>query len=158
GQVQPMRQILAGLGIGLLLAAGVIGLLLTAYFQSLRLALAVVSTAPAVLLRGAPALLLTRTTLDIPSFLGAIMALGVAVGNAVWLVRWGGRARVGDSPPPPRGGGGGGVGGMAPRDAAVDGARHRLRPILMTTCAMIAGMLPMALGLGEGAEQVAPLG
>src|SRR5205823_14864595 len=82
------------------------------------------------------------TTLNIQSFMGAIMALGVGVANAILLVTFAERARHKASAV----------------EAAVDGAEHRLRPILMTSFAMIAGMVPMALGIGEGGEQTAPLG
>ncbi len=152
GQVEPMRQmfgalaggrVFEGLTAGLGLAVVVILLLLTAYFQSLRLALAVVLTTPAVLAGVAVALFATSTTLNVQSFMGAIMAVGVAVANAILLVTFAERARRE---------------GVAPVEAAIDGARHRLRPILMTSCAMIAGMAPMALALGEGGEQTAPLG
>jgi multidrug efflux pump subunit AcrB len=152
GQIVPMQQmfgalaggkIYEGLTAGLAMAVVVIFLLLAAYFQSLRLALVVVFTAPAVLAGVALALLVTGTTLNLQSFMGAIMAVGVAVANAILLVTFAERARRG---------------GASADDAAVDGARHRLRPILMTTCAMIAGMVPLALGLGEGGEQTAPLG
>jgi multidrug efflux pump subunit AcrB len=152
GQVVPMQQmfgalaggqIFEGLTAGLGLAVLVIFLLLTAYFQSLRLALVVVSTAPAVIAGVVVALLATRTTLNIQSFMGAIMAVGVSVANAILLVTFAERARKGGAPV---------------KEAAVDGARHRLRPILMTSCAMIAGMVPMALAFGEGGEQTAPLG
>jgi multidrug efflux pump subunit AcrB len=142
GQVVPMREMFRGLAIGLALAVGVIFLLLTAYFQSLRLALLVVLTAPAVVAGVALALAVTRTTLNIQSFMGAIMAIGVAVANSILLVTFAERGR--------RDGADAGA-------AAVAGAQHRLRPILMTSCAMIAGMVPMALGLGEGGEQTAPL-
>ena len=152
GQIVPMQQMFGalaggqgfeGLTAGLGLAVVVIFLLLAAYFQSLRLALVVILTTPAVIAGVAIALLATHTTLNIQSFMGAIMAVGVAVANAILLVTFAERAR--------REGSSGVV-------AAVDGARHRLRPILMTSCAMIAGMLPLALGLGEGGEQTAPLG
>jgi multidrug efflux pump subunit AcrB len=86
---------------------------------------------------------LTDTTLNIQSFMGAIMAIGVAVANAILLVTFAERSRVE---------------GREPWEAAIEGARSRLRPILMTSFAMLAGMLPMALGLGEGGEQTAPLG
>src|SRR5262249_17385205 len=102
-----------------------------------------VSTAPAVISGVALVLWLTGTTLNIQSFMGAIMAVGVAVANAILLVTFAERSRTA---------------GMASDAAAVDGARSRLRPILMTSLAMIAGMIPMALGLGEGGEQTAPLG
>jgi multidrug efflux pump subunit AcrB len=108
------------------------------------LALTVILTSPAVIAGVVVALLATRTTLNIQSFMGAIMAIGVAMANAILLVTFAERARRE---------------GSAPAEAAVDGAQHRLRPILMTSCAMIAGMIPMALALGEGGggEQTAPL-
>src|SRR5205823_5879642 len=137
-----MRQMFQGLAVGLALAVGVIFLLLTAYFQSLRLALIVVATAPTVIAGVALALAVTRTTLNIQSFMGAIMAIGVAVANAILLVTFAERGRRE---------------GMAAPEAAADGAQHRLRPILMTSFAMIAGMVPMALAFGEGGEQTAPL-
>jgi multidrug efflux pump subunit AcrB len=143
GQVKPMRQMFQGLAIGLGMAVVVILLLLTAYFQSVRLSVVVVSTAPAVLAGVVAALAVTRSTLNIQSFMGAIMAVGVAVANAILLATFAEENRK-------RGGTAG--------EAAVEGARHRLRPILMTSCAMIAGMVPMSLGLGEGGEQTAPLG
>ncbi|HKI38619.1 MAG TPA: efflux RND transporter permease subunit [Gemmataceae bacterium] len=142
GQVEPMRQMFSGLGLGLLVSVVVIFLLLFAYFQSFRLALAVLLTVPAVVAGVALALLLTRTTLNIQSFMGAIMAIGVAVANSILLVTFAERARRG---------------GSSAVDAAVEGGRQRLRPILMTSCAMIAGMVPMALALGEGGQQTAPL-
>jgi multidrug efflux pump subunit AcrB len=142
GQVVPMRQMFQGLALGLALAVAVIFLLLTAYFQSVRLAFLVILTAPAVMAGVALALMVTRTTLNIQSFMGAIMAIGVAVANAILLVTFAERSRRE---------------GKAAPEAAADGAEHRLRPILMTSCAMIAGMVPMALAFGEGGEQTAPL-
>jgi multidrug efflux pump subunit AcrB len=144
GQIAPMNEMLRGLSIGLGMAIVVIVLLLTANFQSLRLALVVISTAPAVLAGVVLALWLTGTTINIESFMGAIMAIGVAVANAILLVTFAERHRRE---------------GQAPAtEAAVEGARGRLRAILMTSCAMIIGMVPLALGWGEGAEQSAPLG
>jgi multidrug efflux pump subunit AcrB len=152
GQVKPMRQMFGGLaggpifeGLtgGLILAVVVILLLLAAYFQSVRLALVVVSTAPAVIAGVALALVVTRTTLNLQSFMGAVMAVGVAVANAILLAIFAEQARREKRPAD---------------EAVVDGAQHRLRPILMTSCAMIAGMIPMALGFSEGGEQTAPLG
>jgi multidrug efflux pump subunit AcrB len=159
GQVSPMREMFGalvfdppwavsprlwfeGLAGGLILAVVVIYLLLTAYFQSPRLALVVVATIPLVLGGVFGALFVTRTTLNLQSFMGSIMAVGVAVANAILLVTFADKARRA---------------GMPAGAAAVDGAKHRLRPILMTSCAMISGMTPMALGLGEGGEQAAPL-
>jgi multidrug efflux pump subunit AcrB len=143
GQVQPMAEMFGGLSIGLLMAIAVILLLLTANFQSFRLSLSVVLTIPAVIAGVAVVLWLTRTTLNIQSFMGVIMAIGVAVANAILLVTFAERSRVE---------------GLEPWEAAIEGARSRLRPILMTSFAMIAGMIPMALGLSEGGEQTAPLG
>jgi multidrug efflux pump subunit AcrB len=143
GQIVPMRQMFNGLGAGLVLAVVVIFLLLMAYFQSARLALIAVTTVPAVLVGVILALAVTGTTVNIQSFMGAIMAVGVAVANAILLVTFAERARVE---------------GADSNSAAAVGASSRLRPILMTSLAMIAGMSPMALGLGEGGEQTAPLG
>lgn len=139
GQVQPMKDMQAGLRLGLLTAVVVIFLLLVANFQSVRLALAVVSAVPAVILGVVLALWVTQTTLNIQSFMGAIMAVGVAVANAILLVTFANRAHHR---------------GMARNEAAIEGASSRLRPILMTSCAMIAGMIPMAFGGG----QAGPLG
>ncbi|MBI3874463.1 MAG: efflux RND transporter permease subunit [Verrucomicrobia bacterium] len=143
GQAVPMQQLLDGFRSGLVIAIVVIFLMLAANFQSLRLSFAVVSTMPAVLVGVVLALWLTDTTLNIQSAMGAIMAIGVAVANAILLVTFAEKARVN---------------GAAPKDASIEGARSRMRPILMTSFAMMAGMMPMALGLGEGGEQTAPLG
>ena len=143
GQVVPLEQLNAGFRSGLIIAVVVILLLLIAHFQSVRLALAVVATVPAVLAGVVLALLATGTTLNIQSAMGAIMAVGVAVANAILLVTFAEKARVASSDP---------------AGAAIEGGRTRLRPILMTSCAMIAGMLPLALGMGEGGDQTAPLG
>ena len=143
GQVTPMREMFAGLALGLLLAGIAIFLLLTAYFQSPRLALTVMSTVPAVMVGVVLALMVTRTTLNLQSFMGAIMAIGVAVANAILLVTFAEKHRREGKPA---------------LEAGMEGARQRLRPILMTSFAMIAGMLPMAFAFGEGGEQTAPLG
>ena len=143
GQVVPLAQMLDGLRNGLIMAVVVIFLLLTANFQSLKLSFLVVSTTPAVIAGVVLMLWLTGTTLNIESFMGAIMAVGVAVANAILLITFAERSRLA---------------GASALEAAVEGARSRLRPILMTSAAMIAGMVPMALGLGQGGEQTAPLG
>ena len=143
GQIPPMQDMFSGLGIGLALAVVVVFLLLAANFQSFKLALATVSTAPAVIAGVVLMLLVTRTTLNIQSFIGAIMAIGVAMANAILLVTFAEKYRRE---------------GASAVDAAIEGATSRLRAILMTSCAMIAGMIPMALGLGEGGQQTAPLG
>jgi multidrug efflux pump subunit AcrB len=133
----------SGLGLGLVVAVIAIFLLLAANFQSFRLSLAVVLTIPSVVAGVAVSLWITGTTLNIESLIGAIMSIGVAVANAILLVTFAERHRIG---------------GAHVSDAAVVGAESRLRPILMTSCAMIAGMLPMAVGLGEAGSQTAPLG
>src|SRR5439155_2878092 len=113
GQVTPMAELFGGLRTGLAVAVIAIFLLLAANFQSLRLALAVVMTIPAVLAGAAVALALTRTTINIQSFMGTIMAIGVAVANAILLVTFAERARVE---------------GTAVREAAIEGAASRVRP------------------------------
>jgi multidrug efflux pump subunit AcrB len=143
GQVPAMQETLTGLGTGLVLAIVAILLLLAGYFQSPRVALIALSAIPAVLTGVAISLWLTRTTLNVQSFMGGIMAVGVSSANAILLVSFAEQARKE---------------GATALDAALSGASSRLRPILMTSLAMIAGMLPMALALGEGGEQTAPLG
>jgi multidrug efflux pump subunit AcrB len=143
GQVAPMNEMFAALGVGLALAVVVILVLLTAYFESPRLALASVSSVPGVLCGVVIMLLLTGTTLNIESFMGSIMCVGVSVSNSVMLVtfiamEWRERQVV--------------------LEAARAGAQDRLRPILMTACAMTVGMVPMALALEHGSEMEAPLG
>jgi multidrug efflux pump subunit AcrB len=131
------------LRIGLLLAVVVIFLLLSANFQSVRLALAIVLTVPAVLCGVLLMLLATGTTLNVQSFMGAIMAIGIAVANSILLVTFAEHARHAGRPV---------------LDATREGAGSRLRAVLMTAAAMIFGMLPMAIGFGEGGAQSAPLG
>jgi multidrug efflux pump subunit AcrB len=143
GQVSALKQIFTELVIGLALAVVVILLLLTANFQSFRLALIVISSAPAVLVGAILMLLLTGTTLNLESFMGTIMAIGVAVANAILLVTFAEQNRRN---------------GADPVSAARAAAAERLRPVLMTSLAMIAGMVPMALAIGQGSEETAPLG
>jgi multidrug efflux pump subunit AcrB len=143
GQVAPMQETLQNLGIGLGLAIVVIFLLLAANFESMRLSLVVISSVPAVICGVIFALLITGTTLNVQSFMGAIMAIGVAVANAILLVTFAEHNRRA---------------GMPAEEAAAVSARARIRPVLMTSMAMIAGMIPMALALGSGAEETAPLG
>ncbi len=143
GQIVPLREMVRGLQSGLGLAVVVIFLLLAANFQSPRLALAVVTTVPAAVAGVLITLRVTGTTLNLQSFMGTIMAMGVAVANAILLVAFAERRRRE---------------GATAEEAAVGGASSRLRPILMTSLAMIAGMLPLAIGWGEGGDQSAPLG
>ena len=143
GQIPPMQEMESGLLVGLLLAIVAVFLLLTANYQSLRLALVTVSTIPAVVAGVVVILYVTRTTTNIQSFIGSIMAVGVAMANAILLVTFAEKRRA------------------ETRDihiATVSGAGSRLRAILMTSFAMISGMSPMALSLGEAGQQNAPLG
>jgi multidrug efflux pump subunit AcrB len=143
GQIPPLEQTLAGLRLGLILAVLAIFLLLAANFQSLRLALAILLTVPAVLCGVLLMLRLTATTLNVQSFMGAIMAIGIAVANSILLVTFAERARHDGQPV---------------LEATREGAGSRLRAVLMTASAMIFGMLPMAIGAGESGAQSAPLG
>lgn len=143
GQIPPMQDAFGALFAGLGVAVLAIFLLLSANFQSARLAFIVLSTVPAVISGVVVALFLTGTTLNIQSFIGAIMAIGVGVANTILLVTFAESARMS---------------GKSAAEAAVDGATSRLRPILMTSMAMVAGMVPMALALAEGGDQTAPLG
>lgn len=143
GEIETMAELLDALRGGLLLAVFVIALLLVANFQSWELALVTISSIPAVIIGVVLMLWITGTTLNIESFIGAIMAIGVAIANAILLVTFAERARMA---------------GQDAAEAAVTGAVGRLRPIVMTTIAMIAGLLPMAAGWGEGGQQTAPLG
>jgi len=143
GQIPIMEEILSGLGVGLLAAIVVIFLMLAANFQSFKLAIAIILTMPSVIAGVVLSLYLTNTTLNIQSFMGAIMAVGIAVANSILLVTFAEHFRRG---------------GMDSDDAGIEAAGSRLRPILMTSIAMIAGMVPMALGLGESGQQSAPIG
>jgi multidrug efflux pump subunit AcrB len=143
GQLPQMSEMFQALGIGLGVAIFVIVVLLTAYFQSPRLAIISIGAVPGVLAGIAVILFSTNTTLNIESFMGSIMCLGVSVSNSVMMVtfmdeHW--RA------------------GKPSTEAAFLGASERLRPILMTACAMTVGMVPMALALERGSQMEAPLG
>jgi multidrug efflux pump subunit AcrB len=139
GQIQPMKDLQSGLRTGLISAIIAILLLLVASFQSVRLALAVITTIPAVILGVYLSLWCFHSTLNVQSFMGAIMSTGVAVANAILMVTFAHRAHQL---------------GLPRHAAALAGATSRLRPILMTSLAMIAGMIPMAFGGG----QAGPLG
>jgi multidrug efflux pump subunit AcrB len=131
GQVQPLRELEAGLKNGLGVAVLVILLLLMANFQSIRLPIVVLSAVPAVLAGVVGALWITRETLNLQSFMGAVMAVGVSVSNAILFVTFAERAQRA---------------GADRKQAALDGLAGRVRPILMTSFAMMAGMVPMAFG------------
>ena len=143
GQIPPLEETISGLRAGLLLTVATIFLLLMANFQSLRLPLAILLTMPAVLCGVVLMLLATGTTLNVQSFLGGIMALGISVANSILLVTFAERSRQE---------------GKTVLEATEQGAAGRLRAILMTAAAMIGGMIPMAIGFGEGGGQAAPLG
>jgi multidrug efflux pump subunit AcrB len=143
GEIPALEETIGGLRTGLLLAVLAIFLLLAANFQSIRLSLAIVLTIPAVLCGVVLMLRLTGTTLNVQSFMGAIMAIGIAVANSILLVTFAERERRE---------------GRSVLEAAREGASSRLRAILMTAAAMIFGMVPMAIGIGEGGAQSAPLG
>ena len=143
GQIPPLEQTISALRLGLGLAVLAIFLLLAANFQSLRLALAIILMVPAVLSGVLLMLAATGTTLNMQSFMGAIMAIGIAVANSILLVTFAERARRD---------------GIELLAAAREGAAGRLRAVLMTAAAMISGMVPLAVGLGEGGAQAAPLG
>ncbi|MBI3207480.1 MAG: efflux RND transporter permease subunit [Candidatus Solibacter usitatus] len=143
GEVPALEETVTGLSNGLLLAVAFIFLLLAANFQSVRLALVVLMTIPAVLIGAMLSMKLTGGTVNIQSFMGTIMAIGISVANSILLVTFSEMART-DS--------------QNSVKAAVEGGRGRLRAILMTAAAMIAGMIPIAMGVGEAAEQNMPLG
>jgi multidrug efflux pump subunit AcrB len=143
GQIPPLEQTISGLRTGLLLAILVIFLLLAANFQSIRLSLAIILTIPAALCGVLLMLRLTGTTLNIQSFMGAIMAIGIAVANSILLVSFAERFRLEGRPL---------------LEAVRESATSRLRAILMTAAAMVIGMVPMAIGLGEGVSPSEPLG
>ncbi|MGK2899108.1 MAG: efflux RND transporter permease subunit [Burkholderiaceae bacterium] len=143
GQVQTMQSSFIGLGVGLAMAIVLVYLLVVVTFQSWIDALIIVAALPAALAGIAWMLFITGTTLSVPALTGAIMTMGVATANSILLVSFA-RQRLQD--------------GVPPLSAALEAGATRIRPVLMTALAMIIGMIPMALGLGEGAEQNAPLG
>lgn len=141
-QISLMFDTFRELGFGLIIATVAIFLILAAYFQSFKIALVSLTPLPAVLIGVALILVITGTSLNIQSYLGSIMAIGVSIANAVLLVTFAEelRRQSGSS-----------------MEAAVDGSAKRIRPIAMTAIAMIAGMIPMALAFTEGGDQIAPL-
>jgi multidrug efflux pump subunit AcrB len=142
GQADLLEQTMRELATGLMIAIVVIFLMLAVNFQSFKLSLVVLSVIPAVIAGSLLLLFLTGNTLNIQSYMGMIMAVGVAVANAILLVTKGEQLRRQD----------------ASTAFAIPAAASRLRPILMTSLAMIAGMVPMAIGSGQGGDQTSPLG
>jgi CzcA family heavy metal efflux pump len=143
GQAQTMHTSFVELGVGLVMAIVMVYLLIVVNFQSWVDAFIIVTALPAALAGICWMLFLTGTTLSVPALTGAIMTMGVATANSILVVSFA-RQRMGE--------------GIDPVSAAQDAGATRIRPVLMTALAMIIGMIPMALGLGEGAEQNAPLG
>lgn len=143
GMSSLLTETLGSLQSGLLAAIIIILLVLAANYQSFGLSIAVLSTIPAVLLGSMVLLLLTGATLNLQSYMGIIMSVGVSVANAILIVTNAEALRFEYK---------------SPFKAASVAAGIRMRPILMTSIAMIAGMLPMASGLGEAGDQSAPLG
>ena len=143
GQVETMQASFIGLGVGLAMAIVLVYLLIVVNFQSWIDAAIIIAALPAALAGIAWMLFITGTTLSVPALTGAIMCMGVATANSILLVSFA-RDRMAE--------------GVDPLQSALDAGATRLRPVLMTALAMIIGMIPMALGIGEGAEQNAPLG
>src|SRR5580693_785167 len=142
GQVESMREAFSRLGLGLVFAAMLVYLLMVVNFQSWKDPFIIITALPAAFAGVVWALFLTQSTFSVPSLMGAIMSIGVATANSILLVTFASeRVEL----------------GRTAAEAAVDAGCTRLRPIVMTALAMIIGMLPMALGLGEGGEQNAPL-
>lgn len=138
-----LTETLSSLQSGLIVAIVVIFLMLSANFQSFKVSFVILTTVPAVVLGSLLLLTLTGSTLNLQSYMGIIMSVGVSIANAVLLITNAEQLRK--------------VSGNA-LEAAREAASLRLRPIIMTSVAMIAGMLPMAIGHGEGGDQVSPLG
>ncbi|HYL86925.1 MAG TPA: efflux RND transporter permease subunit [Candidatus Angelobacter sp.] len=143
GQVQTMKSSFTGLSFGLLGAIVLVYLLIVVNFQSWLDPFIIITALPGALAGICWMLLLTRTTLNVPSLTGAIMCVGVATSNSILMVSFA-REQLEE--------------GKSARDAAIEAGFVRIRPVLMTALAMIIGMMPMAVGLGEGGEQNAPLG
>ncbi|MBP0606735.1 MULTISPECIES: efflux RND transporter permease subunit [Burkholderia] len=143
GQIETMRTSYVGLGAGVAMAIVLVYLLIVVNFQSWLDPLIIISAMPAALAGIAWMLFVTGTHLSVPALTGAIMTVGVATANSILVVSFA-RQRL--------------AAGAPPLTAALEAGATRIRPVLMTALAMIIGMVPMALGLGEGAEQNAPLG
>jgi CzcA family heavy metal efflux pump len=143
GQVETMATSFAGLRFGLVMSIILVYLLIVVNFQSWLDPLIIISALPGALAGIIWILLLTHTTLSVPSLTGAVMCMGVATANSILVISFA-RERMRD--------------GLSAWDAALEAGYTRIRPVIMTALAMIIGMVPMALGFGEGGEQNAPLG
>jgi multidrug efflux pump subunit AcrB len=145
GQNQVMQQSFRSLGLGLILAILLVYCLMVVLFQSWLDPLIIMGAVPGALVGILWMLALTHTTINVESLMGAIMAVGIAVSNSILLVSFANDIRVENEE-------------LTPLEAALEAGRTRLRPVIMTALAMIIGMIPMALSLGEAGEQNAPLG
>ncbi len=143
GQVETMRSSFVGLGIGLVMSIVLVYLLIVVNFQSWLDPFIIITALPGALAGIVWILLLTHTTLNVPSLTGAVMCMGVATANSILVISFA-RERMAE--------------GLSAWEAALDAGYTRMRPVIMTALAMIIGMVPMALGWGEGGEQNAPLG
>jgi multidrug efflux pump subunit AcrB len=143
GQVQSMNESFAGLGAGLVFAIALVYLLMVVNFQSWLDPLVIISGLPASLGGIAWMLFATHTTLSVPALTGTILCIGIATANSILVINTAREMLQAGAPP---------------LVAALEAGFSRFRPVLMTALAMLIGMLPMALGLGDGGEQNAPLG
>ncbi len=143
GQVETMRSSFVGLGFGLVMSIVLVYLLIVVNFQSWLDPFVIITALPGALAGIVWILLLTHTTLSVPSLTGAVMCMGVATANSILVISFA-RERMAE--------------GLSAWDAALEAGTTRMRPVIMTALAMIIGMVPMALGWGEGGEQNAPLG
>ena len=144
GQYEVMKQSFRSLGLGLILATLLVYFLMVVLFQSWLDPFIIMMAVPGALAGILWMLALTGTTINVESLMGSIMAIGIATSNSILLVSFANDIRIEKN--------------VSPLEAALEAAKTRLRPVLMTALAMILGMLPMALALGEAGEQNAPLG
>jgi multidrug efflux pump subunit AcrB len=146
GQVQSMKQSFLQMALGICFAILLVYFLMVVNFQSWMDPFIILMALPGALAGILWALFVTHTTISVPALMGCIMAIGVATSNSILMVTFANEQR------------GPQFGSLDARSAALAAGRTRLRPVLMTALAMLLGMLPMSLGLGEGGEQNAPLG
>jgi multidrug efflux pump subunit AcrB len=144
GQIESMRNSFIGLGVGMIFAVVLVYLLMVVNFQSWLDPLIILMAVPGAAAGIVWMLWATQTTISVPALMGAIMCIGVATANSILMITFANDQRKEQS--------------MNARDASLSAGMTRLRPVVMTAFAMIIGMLPMSLGLGEGGEQNAPLG
>jgi multidrug efflux pump subunit AcrB len=143
GQAENMNASFRGLGIGIAFAVVLVYLLMVVNFQSWLEPFVILMALPGALAGIAWMLFLTRTTLSVPALMGALLSIGVATANSILIVTFASEQLRN---------------GVGVKGAALEAGRTRLRPVIMTAVAMILGMLPMSLGMGDGGESNAPLG